>query len=780
VDALEKFCTAKDAEGKSIASDKRAQQYTRDLEEILFLDPTDIEVKAFLVGHLWENQRGQLATVSHVAVDALLEQVFAVSPRHPAHHYRIHLWDQRRPQQALASAALCGPSGPGIAHMWHMPGHIYAGLHRYHDAVWQMEASARVDHRQMTRDQVLPDQIHNYAHNNEWLIRNLLKVGRATEALALAENMLALPRHPAYNIGDKGSGRYGRQRSIATIASYRLWDELLSRADSIFGQTPEKDQLQWEKWQHVGIAAALAGQAETAAEMQVELAKILEQKLAEKEKTAPPAQESTIGDPDQVQKPAESGEPPSQLPAQTSAEEQASAAADRPVETKPVEAETADTKPVEAETADTKPVEAETADTKPVEAETADTKTRATAEQSPTEDAAKVAQAEPGAVAGEPVAAGQQPDEAASETPAANRNSQQRRRRSESPLDNDIETLRKASAGVEAAVAAAARDWETAVTRAEQASGIDGLLKAEWQAMAGQFSQARELSRREVEQRPNDVVPLAVDLYIAHQQWQADSIPGEAAAMDNASDADETVPTEPSDPETARQQLQRDFETLRRLAAQADLETPLLSRLSRLAADCGYPGDWRLPLESQHDLGERPPLESLGPLHWSPYAAPNLMVFDSTGLEVQPWENREQAKLVMFYLGFGCLHCMEQLQKFSPEAERFAGAGIKLMAISCEPLNLLQQGLQNSEQTLKIPLHADPNLVGFKAFRCHDDFENQPLHGTFLIAPDGRVLWQDIGHEPFMDAEFVFLESKRLLELWSAKQSLWTSADAAD
>ena len=45
--------------------------------------------------------------------------------------------------------------------MWHMPGHILSRLKRYHDAAWQQEASARVDHAHMMRDRVMPDRIHN-------------------------------------------------------------------------------------------------------------------------------------------------------------------------------------------------------------------------------------------------------------------------------------------------------------------------------------------------------------------------------------------------------------------------------------------------------------------------------------------------------------------------------------------------------------------------------------------------------------------------------------------
>ena len=53
----------------------------------------------------------------------------------------------------------------------------------------------------------------------------------------------------------------------------------------------------------------------------------------------------------------------------------------------------------------------------------------------------------------------------------------------------------------------------------------------------------------------------------------------------------------------------------------------------------------------------------------------------------------------------------------------------------------------------------------FKQFRCCDDFEDQPLHGTFLIDHRGKVRWQDIIYEPFSDAKFLLKESKRLLAL---------------
>ncbi len=108
-----------------------------------------------------------------------------------------------------------------------MPGHTYSKLHRYQDAVWQQEASARVDHAHMMRDRVMPDQIHNFAHNNEWLIRNLVKIGRVDDAIHLAKNMLELPRHPKFNTLKKGSTKFGRERLLLVLSAYRLWDLMI-------------------------------------------------------------------------------------------------------------------------------------------------------------------------------------------------------------------------------------------------------------------------------------------------------------------------------------------------------------------------------------------------------------------------------------------------------------------------------------------------------------------------------------------------------------------------
>ncbi|HEY1053326.1 MAG TPA: redoxin domain-containing protein [Prosthecobacter sp.] len=208
---------------------QRSLDCIADLETLVQEDPKDIEAKAFLVWRIWFS-RTEAPISSLQGVDALLDQIFAASPNHPAHHYRIHLWDQSKPKLALTSGANCGQAAPGIAHMWHMPGHTFSKLKRMDDAAWQQEAATRVDHAYMIRSLILPDQIHNYAHNEEWLIRTYNDLGRAKDAIGLAHSLIANPRHPEYNTLNKQStsASYGRTRLIDTLTKWELWEELKS------------------------------------------------------------------------------------------------------------------------------------------------------------------------------------------------------------------------------------------------------------------------------------------------------------------------------------------------------------------------------------------------------------------------------------------------------------------------------------------------------------------------------------------------------------------------
>ena len=127
---------------------ERRRDYTRALENIIFEFPDDVEAKAFLAVHVWDSSYKGWPIGSAQAVESILKEVFAQQPMHPAHHYRIHLWDGEKDESAIRavpSASKSGQSSPGVAHQWHMAGHTFNKLKRYPDMAWQQEASVLVD-----------------------------------------------------------------------------------------------------------------------------------------------------------------------------------------------------------------------------------------------------------------------------------------------------------------------------------------------------------------------------------------------------------------------------------------------------------------------------------------------------------------------------------------------------------------------------------------------------------------------------------------------------------
>jgi peroxiredoxin len=244
-------------------ADEKKEKKTRQLdfikatEDIVSDFPDDLEAKAFLAWAIWHAKEDSVPMVSRETVDALVRQVFAKEPMHPAHHYIIHLWDDSRPARAVTSAAQCGQAAPGIAHMWHMPGHTFSKVNRLDDAEWQQEAATRVDHAYMIRTQILPDQIHNYAHNTEWLIRTLNQIGQPRKALTLAENLVEIPRHPSFNTIDKGgkSAGFGRTRLLETLLKFELWDQLLALERSPLLDVTQNPSFEAARLRALGIAS---------------------------------------------------------------------------------------------------------------------------------------------------------------------------------------------------------------------------------------------------------------------------------------------------------------------------------------------------------------------------------------------------------------------------------------------------------------------------------------------------------------------------------------------
>ena len=597
--------------------DKKARQKNliKALENIVHEYPDDIEAKAFLVVRLWQF-RSPVPINSHQAVDALLDQIFAEAPLHPAHHYRIHLWDKEKPARALGSAAVLHESAPAIAHMWHMPGHIYDKLKRYPESAWHQEASARVDHRRQNELRVLPDQIHNYAHNNEWYSRNLAHMGRVREAIDFAKSMIDNPMHPKLNHYGKGgsSCSYGRKRLFEFLERFERWGEVIELAGTHYLEPTEKEEEKVKVKRLVAVANFELGRKEAFGALLAEL----EEKLAADE------EEKKV--------------------AATKAREKA---------------------------------EADKKDKKEVDKAGSEAAKRFKARI----DAAKRAVDELKVYA-EILEGG------------------------EAPTADELKKVKREKPGL-----------------------------ARLHSRLGNHDRAIELAKEAKDSEKNRVEPLATYVHVLEIAGKHE----EAATA---------------------------FAELKEISAFIDTDSLVYQRASEVARRLGEPEDWRVAAVMPDDFGDKSGLEQLGPLAWqAPDALPFDLASDSgSNLSLQSFSGKPF--LLIFYLGHGCKHCVEQLNAFAPQAGAFGGAGIPIVAVAPETgIELVKaHALCEGEATqFPFPLLADPEMEVFRRYGAYDDFEDMPLHGTFLISPDRKVIWQDIGADPFMDAEFLLEEAKRQL-----------------
>lgn len=610
----------------------RRRDLVRSLEQIVVDHPDDVNAKAFLVVLIWQNTRKGLPINSHLAVNALLDQIFEADPDHPAHHYRIHLWDYEREKRALKSAAACGPTAPGIAHMWHMPGHIYSRLHRYHDTVWHQEASARLDHANMIRTRIMPDRIHNYAHNNAWLSESMGFIGRAHDGIDLAANLVELPRRAAFETRPDGSERWTRKRTayqqgqnrlFHDLPAYELWERALELNEAgyfePFGDLPTETR----RLHLVGLAHTHLGHKDRAASSLEELRTHLEALHAMRYREADLAE-------------------------------------------------------LKAKDENKKPDEIDKAMLNALKA-------------------------------------------------------QRKHIQKAKEAITELETIARVFAG----------DGEKVLKDVQELKGVPKLRHANYLLRAGDTEKAMQFAQDEANHAKNH--KEIMQAHVVDLLWRGDK------------------------KDEARKRFQDD---LRPRSGLLDLDLPVVKRLAPIAKDLGLPADWRLEVEAFDDIAERPELDKLGPLHWHPYKAPTFALKDSQKKTVSLEAYAGKPLLLIFYLGSGCAHCMEQLNAFAPMGKAFEERGIPMVAISTDSVKGLKDTFEEIEgfgegasKEMPFTILSDKSLKQFKAYRAFDDFEDEALHGTFLIDAQGLVRWQDISYEPFMNPDFVLEEAKRLFQL---------------
>jgi FtsP/CotA-like multicopper oxidase with cupredoxin domain/peroxiredoxin len=135
------------------------------------------------------------------------------------------------------------------------------------------------------------------------------------------------------------------------------------------------------------------------------------------------------------------------------------------------------------------------------------------------------------------------------------------------------------------------------------------------------------------------------------------------------------------------------------------------------------------------------------------YAAPDFALADSSGRMVRLSDFRDRANVVLvFSLGSGCTHCSEQLRGLAGRAAEFRSQASEIVVVTpdAEPSG-----------TPRLHVTADPEAQAAPLFGMSPNNRSRS-HGTFLIDRAGRVRWQTVGEQPFMDNDRLLAELAKL------------------
>ena len=224
--------------GNVKAGPKREHEYTQRLERLILDYPNDIEAKAFYGLDCFRRTRTSgLSDGPHVAdryaCETVLQQVLQADPNHPgAHHYRVHNWDGPDAGVALDSARQLGRIATDSGHALHMPGHIFGGLGRWHEAAIAQDIANRTELSYQRDHRMLPTDSWNYRHNRNYLCYVQEQLGKAKQAIRGARE---LARFPGLN------GAPPLQRALI---KFEHWKELLADDGPRWGDESVWDRME--------------------------------------------------------------------------------------------------------------------------------------------------------------------------------------------------------------------------------------------------------------------------------------------------------------------------------------------------------------------------------------------------------------------------------------------------------------------------------------------------------------------------------------------------------
>ncbi|MEY3174056.1 MAG: putative peroxiredoxin [Planctomycetota bacterium] len=110
--------------------------------------------------------------------------------------------------------------------------------------------------------------------------------------------------------------------------------------------------------------------------------------------------------------------------------------------------------------------------------------------------------------------------------------------------------------------------------------------------------------------------------------------------------------------------------------------------------------------------------------------------------------------VVVFYLGYGCSHCVAQLVSLDRDAHYFRELDADIVAISADPAEHTAQRFAEYGR-FRFNVLSDPDRTVAKqwgVFHAAQGEQDEWMdHGTFVVDRNGKVIWSRQGNEPWLD-----------------------------
>src|SRR5436309_3370786 len=189
----------------------------------------------------------------------LLRQVLAKEPDHVgASHFWIHaLEGSKNLRDALPIANRYAALAPNIPHVLHMPGHVYAQIGMFDEAVKAFLATAAKEREYMSADPRYSKL--SYVHNEILLLHVLGSQGRYRDAMSHIADLMSAKENPAERETAVFFYRVGWFALMKTLVRFEKWHEILDgKTLPILGQPPESI------WYHCAQGIAYASTSNVA------------------------------------------------------------------------------------------------------------------------------------------------------------------------------------------------------------------------------------------------------------------------------------------------------------------------------------------------------------------------------------------------------------------------------------------------------------------------------------------------------------------------------------